>query len=888
LPGSAVDLIRWSHEVAKASCDAPPPTPNTCHLIEAAVAMSEQDKPVVVGERYAILRELGRGGSAVVYDARDTKLGGRVAVKVMHADLSTSTSGDRFLREIRLMSDFGHANILPVLDSGLWDDRLFYVMKYVEGSESLRDRLRRQPSGLPIEDVVEIARGVCRALTYAHARHVLHRDVKPENILLVGTHPYLTDFGIAKALIPVFDGVRTTSGFVLGTQAYMSPEQEVSDPNIDGRTDVWSLCCVISEAITGLHPFHSTDAARMRSMKLTSPPESLRRHRPSTAEWLERLVEKGLRPHAADRWQSALELEHALENREHSGARSEVSSGRTPPDDSASDSRGRMLRGVLVAAAALALGVAAWRMLSSRERVFGTPPSLDPNIIAVSVSTASANPELRAVAERVSADLVRELSRVSAFTLVSSSVLAICRERPTAECETTLNAQRVGTRLEGLVDRIGDSLFVTAQLTDRGTKTTLAALALSEPTPESGVATTRLASRVSIAVRQRLGALAPHMARLLADARSATLLRNVLRERADAESLAALPGANEQQAALGALTRADDHLRQLIALHPDDASLWIERGWTALAMSERESTQRAEALALATAYVDSAFARSPEAPQAFELRGHLRLAMAESSAGERTSYDRLLCEAEADLRRAVAGNATLHRAWSALSQLLWSEGQTSEAKLAANHAMENDAYLQGAREGFLNLFYAQLFLENFDAARKVCLNGRDLWPNDYKFLECQLTLMLYHRAARQDPELAAGFVRDMNRLDSPEKARAMGNEYRALYRDVVVAIVATRRGNRAYARQTLERVRAHIAQSASSTLRHDFSPQEAILLWELGEASEARVVLVDWLKHRTDEVSNFRQDPIWRRLELRDDVLRAAELPLTTALRCNP
>jgi hypothetical protein len=187
----------------------------------------------------------------------------------------------------------------------------------------------------------------------------------------------------------------------------------------------------------------------------------------------------------------------------------------------------------------------------------------------------------------------------------------------------------------------------------------------------------------------------------------------------------------------------------------------------------------------------------------------------------------------------------------------------------------------------VNLFYAQLFLENFDAARTVCANGRDLWPNDYKFLECQLTLMLYDRTARQDPDLAAGLVRDMNRLDSPEKASAMGNEYRALYRDVVVAIVAARRGNRALARQTLERVRAHISQTGSQVLRYDFSPQEAILLWELGDGREARAVLADWLKHRPDELQTFRQNPMWRRLEVRDDVLRAAELPLTTPPRCN-
>ena len=200
--------------------------------------------------------------------------------------------------------------------------------------------------------------------------------------------------------------------------------------------------------------------------------------------------------------------------------------------------------------------------------------------------------------------------------------------------------------------------------------------------------------------------------------------------------------------------------------------------------------------------------------------------------------------------------------------------------------MEFDSYYDTARDGLLNIFYVQLLLENYDEARQVCLSGHDLWKNDYKFFECQLTLMLYDVSTPRSTRSARWLVEQADRLDTPGKARAVGNEYRVLFRDVVVGIVAARNGDSTTARGTLARVREQVARSGSATLRYDFNPQEAMLVWELGDHVSARTILVDWLKHRPDEVPNFRRDPSFRRMRLRDEVLRQAQLPLTSEPSC--
>jgi len=202
-----------------------------------------------LADRYRIERELGQGGMATVYLAEDLKHHRKVAVKVLRPELASALGPDRFLREIQTTANLRHPHILPLYDSGEADGFLFYVMPFVEG-ETLADRLSREKQ-LPLEDALQIAREVADALSYAHRRGVIHRDIKPANILLEAGHAAVADFGIARAVDAAGGGRLTETGLVLGSPLYMSPEQALGEKNLDGRSDLYALGCVLYEMLAG-------------------------------------------------------------------------------------------------------------------------------------------------------------------------------------------------------------------------------------------------------------------------------------------------------------------------------------------------------------------------------------------------------------------------------------------------------------------------------------------------------------------------------------------------------------------------------------------------------------------------------------------------------------
>jgi serine/threonine protein kinase/tetratricopeptide (TPR) repeat protein len=269
-----------------------------------------------LGDRYDLLREIGRGGMASVYLADDRKHGRRVAIKVLLPELAATIGAQRFLREVRVVAQLQHPHILPLFDSGEEDGLLYFVMPYVEG-ESLRDRLHRE-GALPVDDCTRILRQIADALDYAHARGVVHRDLKPENILLSGGQALLADFGVARAVALGGGGdgpgdTLTSVGITLGTPAYMSPEQAAGEQHLDARSDIYSLGCVCYEMLGGTAPFRGPNAlALIRQHIVEAPPPLVGATQPLPDGTLE-AVTCALAKDPADRFPSAGDFAAALE-----------------------------------------------------------------------------------------------------------------------------------------------------------------------------------------------------------------------------------------------------------------------------------------------------------------------------------------------------------------------------------------------------------------------------------------------------------------------------------------------------------------------------------------------------------------------------------------------
>src|SRR5688500_1212106 len=295
---------------------------------------------------------------ATVYLAQDLKHRRKVAVKVLRAELAATLGAERFQQAIATAAQSQHPNILPPLASGAAGGFLYYVMPYVEG-ESLRQRLAREGE-LPIHDAVKMMIEVCDALTYAHARGVVHRDIKPDNVLLSGRHALVTDFGVAKALSEATGRQQLTSaGVALGTPAYMAPEQAVGESNIDGRVDIYALGVLGYELISGRTPFTGRTSQEVLAAHVTQAPEPLCSRRQACPPGLESVIMKCLAKRPADRWQTADELLAQLEPLATPSGGTTPTMTRPMKAATAGGSRGRWARWVSVAAMAFILAIVA-------------------------------------------------------------------------------------------------------------------------------------------------------------------------------------------------------------------------------------------------------------------------------------------------------------------------------------------------------------------------------------------------------------------------------------------------------------------------------------------------------------------------------------------------
>jgi serine/threonine protein kinase/Flp pilus assembly protein TadD len=373
---------------------------------------------VAIADRYLIERELGQGGMAIVYLAQDIKHDRKVALKVMRPDIASEIGAERFLREIKLAARLAHPHILPLYDSGEAGGLLFYVMPNMEGS-SLRERMDREGQ-LPLADALRVTREVASALDYAHRHGVVHRDVKPENILLHEGAAMVADFGIGKALSAPGAAI-TQTGIAVGTPAYMSPEQASGEGDVDGRSDLYSLGCVLYEMLAGEQPFTGPTAQAVITKRFVAPIPQVS-HTRGVPEGIDQAVTRALARTPVDRFASAAEFVAALEVIDLEGPT-------TPP---------------------------------------GGRPSVPPprkSIAVLPFTNMSADPENEYFSDGMTEEIINVLAKVPGMQVASrtSSFAFKGKEMDVRQVGEKLG---VGSVLEGSVRKVGNRIRISAELID--------------------------------------------------------------------------------------------------------------------------------------------------------------------------------------------------------------------------------------------------------------------------------------------------------------------------------------------------------------------------------------------------------------------------------------
>ncbi len=366
-----------------------------------------------VAERYRIEEEIGRGGMASVYLAEDLRHGRKVAIKVLLPAHGHAYEPQRFLREIRIAARLSHPQILPVYDSGECGGLLYFVMPYA-GCESLRDRLQREGQ-LPIDAALRITRAVGAALGYAHRHHVIHRDIKPENILLQEGEPVVADFGVATAMSAAGgDNVYITDrGFAVGTPAYMSPEQASAERDLDGRSDLYSLACVLYEMLAGQPPFAGSGARATMARHAIEPPVPIRSLRPTVPLGVELALQRAMAKSPSERFATMAEFCDAL----------------------------------------LAPAPTVTPMIGADQRSIAVLPFVN----------SSADPENEYFSDGMTDELITALSKVEGLQVASrTSLFAVKSMRE--DVRTLGNRLNVATVLDGTVRKAGNRIRITVQL----------------------------------------------------------------------------------------------------------------------------------------------------------------------------------------------------------------------------------------------------------------------------------------------------------------------------------------------------------------------------------------------------------------------------------------
>jgi len=406
----------------------------------------------VLADRYRLERQLGEGGMAIVYAAEDVRHHRQVAVKVLRPELGAALGAERFVREIEIVAGLRHPHILPLYDSGEADGFLYYVMPLVEG-ETLRARIERERQ-LPIDDALRFAREIADALAYAHSRGVVHRDIKPENILIEGEHAVVADFGIAKAVAAASAVTPITStGISVGTPAYMSPEQATADRDVDGRSDLYSLACVLYEMLAGQPPFTGPTVESIVRQHVMAPPPPVTQFRPAVPPAVNDALMRALAKAPADRFNPVGQFSTAIRPSAVTGATAAmVASPRRPVWRT-------VAMGIVLVLAAAAI---TWVVARGRSAPSGAN---ERSVAVLPFDNLSGDTSVVPLILGVHAEMVTQLTKLGGLK-VASRTSALEYRNSTKSDREIASELGVATLLRGTIQRSGNQVRFAVSLAD--------------------------------------------------------------------------------------------------------------------------------------------------------------------------------------------------------------------------------------------------------------------------------------------------------------------------------------------------------------------------------------------------------------------------------------
>ena len=815
-----------------------------------------------VGGRYVIEGELGRGGMATVYLARDLMDEKRVAIKVLDPELAAAVGGERFRREIEIARRLQHPTILGIYEHGEAAGSLYYVMPYVEG-ESLRALMDREKQ-LPVLDAVRYACELADALAYAHAEGVVHRDIKPENVLLQDGHAIVADFGIARATGSDAAAL-TKTGVAIGTPHYMSPEQIFGEKHLDGRADQYALACMLYEMLAGQPPFVGPTAQAIMTAHAVDDVPLVSKLRPSTPTHIEDALLTALAKTRGDRFPTLADFATALRQPGSHTSMMRATRTRAVP---APAPRAPVWKRAIPLAAAMLLGTAA----TAGAYYFWVKP----NVTQHSAEEAAAarkiavlyfgagDPSLASLADGLTETLIQRLRDVPVLDVRSSAAVAPYRDSrlATDSLGRLLGVSRV---VRGKLREDGDRLRVDVSFIDAESGAELEGVSIAQPRGDVLAMRAALADSVEALLRRRVGSdvRLKEQRASTASVEAWTLLQRAERARKDADSIYTAG----DPARAGTLLGASDSLAVQAATLDDRWSTpHTLRAGNAIRRAEwlgiREPRGAAAWLDSAVVHADAALALDPRDADARERRGTARFMTTRLGVVEDTVVVAgLLDRAEADLDTATQISPTQASAYNVLSRLKYASGEVQEAGALARRALETDAYLANAAAIQYRIFVTAYDLGSFPEARSACAQGGRRFPSDPKFVECAL-LLLIATDSKATPDSAWRLLAAYQ-----QRVPKQEWEFSRRYAELLIAGALGRAGLRDSADAVLVRNRA----DASIDPRAELAGFEALVRGHIGDQEGAIRLLQRYIADHPEHRKGFTGTRNWWWEPLRAD-----------------